>query len=74
MTFQLGGFGSIPIQNRIIIIIILVIIIIKGKKKKKKKKEKKKGEPRLVKIKEEGLGEEEDFSILCCYICGRRKI
>jgi len=34
MTFQLGGFGSIPIQNRIIII----IIIIKGKKKKKKKR------------------------------------
>jgi hypothetical protein len=66
MTFQLGGFGSIPIHNRIIII----IIIIKGKKKRKKK-----GEPRLVKIKEEGLGgEEEDFSILCCYICGRRKI
>jgi hypothetical protein len=71
MTFQLGGFGSIPIQKNI-----------NNNKKKKKKKDKekrkrkkKKGEPRLVKIKEEGLGgEEEDFSVLCCYICGRRKI
>jgi hypothetical protein len=53
MTFQLESFGSIP--KKII-------------KKKEKEKKKRKGEPRLVKIKEVGLGEEGDFSILCCYV------